>query len=106
NHLPSAGELVIFNRSWYNRAGVEKVMNFSTPEQQEIFLRDVPDIECMLVRNGIKLVKLWLDISRKEQAERLKSRRSDPLKALKISPLDAGAQEKWDEYSRARDAML
>ncbi len=105
-HLPSAGELVIFNRSWYNRAGVEAVNGFSSAEEQARFLTDVPEFEAMLVRDGIKLVKLWLDISREEQAERLESRRSDPLKALKISPLDAVAQEKWDSYSAARDTML
>jgi polyphosphate kinase 2 len=105
-HLPAAGELVIFNRSWYNRAGVEVVNGFSTAEQQERFLEDVPGFEAMLVREGIKLVKLWLDISRGEQETRLESRRDDPLKALKISPLDAVAQEKWDDYSVARDTML
>jgi polyphosphate kinase len=105
-HLPAAGELVILNRSWYNRAGVEKVMNFATPEEQETFLRDVSVFERMLVGSGVQIVKLWLDISREEQAERLEARRTDPLKALKVSPLDAVAQEKWDEYSRARDEML
>ncbi len=105
-HLPAAGELVILNRSWYNRAGVEKVMGFSTPEEQEIFLRDVPVFERMLVGSGIQIVKLWLDISRDEQAERLAARQTDPLKALKVSPLDAVAQEKWDDYSKARDTML
>jgi polyphosphate kinase 2 len=95
-HLPAAGELVILNRSWYNRAGVERVMNFATPEEQETFLRDVTVFERMLVGSGIQIVKLWLDISRQEQAERLEARRTDPLKALKISPLDAVAQEKWD----------
>lgn len=105
-HLPAAGQLVLFNRSWYNRAGVEKVMGFSTPEQQESFLRDVPHLEEMLVESGIRLIKLWLDISREEQAGRLEERRSDPLKALKVSPLDAVAQEKWDAYSAARDEML
>ena len=105
-HLPSAGELVIFNRSWYNRAGVEVVNGFSTPEEQARFLEDVPDFEAMLVGDGIKLVKLWLDISREEQAERLNARRSDPLKALKVSPLDAVAQEKWDHYTAERDTML
>lgn len=105
-HLPAAGELVIFNRSWYNRAGVEVVNGFSSPEAQARFLEDVPGFEAMLVADGIKLVKLWLDISREEQAERLESRRSDPLKALKISALDAVAQDKWDEYSAARDTML
>ena len=105
-YLPAAGQIVIFNRSWYNRAGVEKVMGFSRPEEQEIFLRDVPHFEEMLVESGIKLVKLWLDISREEQAERLKERREDPLKALKISPLDDVAQARWDDYSAARNEML
>ena len=105
-HLPAAGELVIFNRSWYNRGGVEPVMGYCTPEQHETFLRDVPVFEHMLLENGIRIVKLWLDISRQEQAERLKARTTDPLKALKISSLDAVAQEKWDAYSKARDEML
>jgi polyphosphate kinase len=105
-HLPAKGELVILNRSWYNRAGVERVMDYATPEEQETFLRDVSVFERMLVGSGIQVVKLWLDISRKEQAERLKARENDPLKALKISSLDAVAQEKWDAYSEARDEML
>lgn len=105
-HLPAAGELVIFNRSWYNRAGVETVMGFSTPAEQAEFLRDAPEFERMLVESGITLVKLWLDISKKEQAERLKARRTDPLKLLKVSDLDAVAQKKWKAYSSARDAML
>jgi len=104
--LPAAGELVIFNRSWYNRAGVEVVNGFSTPEEQAQFLKDVPDFERMLVESGIKLVKLWLDITKAEQKERLDDRASNPLKALKRSPLDAVAQEKWDDYTKARDAML
>jgi polyphosphate kinase len=105
-HLPAAGELVIFNRSWYNRGGVERVMGFSTAEEQEDFLRDVIGLERMLLEGGIRLVKLWLDISKEEQAERLKERYSDPLSALKISPLDAAAQDKWDDYTAARDEML
>ncbi|WP_308238063.1 polyphosphate kinase 2 [Phenylobacterium sp. J367] len=105
-HLPAAGELVILNRSWYNRAGVERVMGFATEAEQEIFLRDVTPFEKMLRDGGLQIVKLWLDISRKEQAKRLEERRSDPLKALKVSPLDAVAQEKWDAYTRARDEML
>ena len=105
-HLPAAGEIVIFNRSWYNRAGVEVVMGFSTPAEQAEFLRDAPDFERMLVESGIKLAKYWLDISKDEQAERLDARREEPLKALKISPLDGVAQEKWDDYSAARDKML
>jgi len=104
--LPSAGEFVIFNRSWYNRAGVEMVMGFSTPAEQAEFLRDAPDFERMLVESGITLVKLWLDISKKEQAERLAARRTDPLKILKVSDLDAVAQKKWKAYSAARDTML
>ncbi|MBW8882029.1 MAG: polyphosphate kinase 2 [Asticcacaulis sp.] len=106
NHLPTAGEWVIYNRSWYNRAGVEKVMGFSTPEEQETFIRDVPDFEGMLVRSGITLIKLWLDISREEQKERLDDRRGDPAKRLKVSGLDAVAQERWSDYSKARDDML
>jgi len=106
NHLPTRGEWVVFNRSWYNRAGVEKVMGFSTPEQQETFIRDVPDFESMIVRSGIVLIKLWLDISRQEQKERLDARRSDPRKRLKVSDLDQVAQDRWDDYSRARDDML
>jgi polyphosphate kinase 2 len=105
-HLPGAGEFVLFNRSWYNRAGVEPVMGFCTPDEHEAFLRDAPGFEAMLVGSGLKVIKLWLDISRKEQAARLKARKSDPLKALKVSPLDGVAQEKWDEYTEARDQML
>ncbi|MEI9965329.1 MAG: polyphosphate kinase 2 [Caulobacteraceae bacterium] len=92
-HLPACGEIVIFNRSWYNRAGVERVMGFSTPKQQEQFLRDAPEFERMLIESDIKLVKYWLDISKKEQAERLDARRSDPLKQLKVSDLDGVAQK-------------
>ena len=105
-HLPSSGELVILNRSWYNRGGVEPVMGFCTPEQQNAFLDDAPAFERMLAGTGLRIVKLWLDISRAEQAARLKARVTDPLKALKVSPLDAVAQEKWDDYSKARDDML
>lgn len=105
-HLPAAGELVIFNRSWYNRAGVEVVMGFSTAAEQADFLRDAPDFERMLVESGIRLVKIWLDISKDEQKHRLDARRGDPLRALKVSDLDAVAQDKWAEYSAARDTML
>nr|WP_295107208.1 polyphosphate kinase 2 [uncultured Caulobacter sp.] len=106
DYLPACGEAVLFNRSWYNRAGVERVMGFSSPEQQEQFLRDVPAFERMLVENGLRYVKFWLDISRDEQAERLKARREDPLKAFKTSDLDKVAQDKWDDYTQARDEML
>ena len=105
-HLPAAGELILFNRSWYNRAGVEPVMGFCTPQEHADFLRDVPAFERMLEEADIRIVKLWLDISKKEQARRLDARRSDPLKALKVSDLDAIAQEKWGAYSKARDEML
>lgn len=105
-HLPAAGETVIFNRSWYNRAGVEPVMGFCTPEQQARFLKDAPRFERMLVDDGVLLIKLWLDISRQEQAERLAQRTTDPLKRFKVSPLDAEAQTRWDAYSAARDRML
>lgn len=105
-HLPSAGELVIFNRSWYNRAGVDRVMGFAPAAPQEQFLRDAPEFERMLVEADIKLVKCWLDIGKAEQAKRLDDRRDDPLKQLKLSPLDAAAQERWDAYTAARDEML
>jgi polyphosphate kinase 2 len=105
-HLPGAGELVIFNRSWYNRAGVEPVMGFCTPLEHENFLRDVPAFERMLEEADLPLVKIWLDISKGEQADRLQARRDDPLKALKTSDLDRVAQKKWADYSDARDQML
>jgi polyphosphate kinase 2 len=105
-HLPAAGEFVIFNRSWYNRAGVERVMGFSTSQQQEQFLRDAPDFERMLQEADIRLIKYWLDISKAEQGKRLDARREDPLKQLKVSTLDGEAQKKWKEYSQARDEML
>jgi len=105
-HLPAAGEIVIFNRSWYNRAGVERVMGFSTPREQEDFLRDAPIFERMLVETDIRIVKFWLDISKQEQAQRLDARRTDPLKLLKTSSLDDVAQKKWKAYSKARDEML
>ena len=105
-HLPSAGDLTILNRSWYNRGGVEPVMGFCTPEQHKQFLSDAPAFEDMLVDSGIKLVKLWLDISKPEQAKRLEERRTDPLKILKTSPLDAEAEKRWDAYGAARDEML
>ncbi len=105
-HLPAAGEFVLFNRSWYNRAGVEPVMGFCTAGEHEEFLREVPNFETMLVASGVKLVKFWLDISPEEQARRLKARRTDPLKVFKTSPLDDVAEEKWEDYTAARDEML
>jgi len=105
-HLPAAGETVIFNRSWYNRGGVEPVMGFCTEDEHEHFLREVPAFEGMLVDSGVRLVKLWLDVSRKEQKKRLEERRTDPLKVLKTSPLDEAAQSRFDAYTDARDEML
>lgn len=104
--LPTHGETVIFNRSWYNRGGVEPVMGFCTAKEHETFLRDTPTFEKMLLESGLRLVKIWLDVSKDEQAKRLKERQTDPLKALKASPLDAEAQDRWDAYSEARDEML
>jgi polyphosphate kinase 2 len=105
-HLPAAGEWVILNRSWYNRAGVEKVLGFSEPGEQAQFLDDAPVFERMLVESGVTLIKYWLDISKAEQAKRLEKRQTDPLKRLKVSALDAVAQENWQAYSDARDEML
>jgi polyphosphate kinase 2 len=106
SRLPAAGEWVIFNRSWYNRAGVEPVMGFCTAREHEDFLRDVPAFERMLEESDLRLVKIWLDISKGEQAARLRARRDDPLKQLKVSDLDGVAKKKWREYSAARDQML
>ena len=105
-HLPAAGEIVIFNRSWYNRAGVEVVMGFSTPEEQSDFIRDVPAFEAMLTEANIVPIKIWLDITKDEQGRRLEARVEDPLKHFKTSPLDAEAQKRWHAYSDARDTML
>lgn len=105
-HLPACSETVLFNRSWYNRAGVEPVMGFCTPEQHARFLSDAPLFERMLTDDGVILIKLWLDITKAEQARRLAERMEDPLKRFKVSPLDAEAQARWDDYSAARDRML
>src|SRR6185295_5048791 len=105
-HLPVAGEFMIFNRSWYNRAGVERVMGFATEDEVECFLDTVVDFESLLARSGLEIRKYYLDISRKEQKERLKERAIDPLKAWKISPVDAQALDKWDDYTKARNQMF
>ncbi|MDR3521124.1 MAG: polyphosphate kinase 2 [Acidocella sp.] len=105
-HLPAAGEIVIFNRSWYNRAGVEHVMGFCSQEEYDEFLRNVPVFEHMLAQAGIKLLKYYLDIERKEQKNRLEDRHEDPLKQWKISPIDEKALKHWDDYTKARDVML
>jgi polyphosphate kinase 2 len=105
-HLPAADEIVFFNRSWYNRAGVERVMGFCSDQEYHDFLETVPDFEQMLVRSGIKLLKYYLDISRDEQKKRLKDRQQNPLKQWKVSPIDKAAQKHWDDYSLARNTML
>jgi polyphosphate kinase 2 len=105
-HLPTAGEIVIFNRSWYNRAGVERVMGFCTDLELEEFFETVTAFEAMLVRSGIVLVKYYLEMSKKEQKKRLKERRDDPLKQWKVSPIDAKAQKLWSAYSEARNEMF
>jgi polyphosphate kinase 2 len=105
-HLPAGGEMVFFNRSWYNRAGVEPVMGFCTPEEHREFLREVGNFEQMLTHTGMIFVKYYLDISKAEQKRRLKARKDDPLKQWKISPIDRQAQKLWKEYSAARDEMF
>lgn len=105
-HLPAERELVLFNRSWYNRAGVERVMGFCTEVEHEEFMASVSDFEHMLVRSGVKLLKYYLDISKSEQKKRLKARADDPLKQWKISPIDDQALKYWKDYSAARDEML
>ena len=105
-HLPAAGEVVIFDRSWYNRAGVEPVMGFCTPEQSTRFLRVVPLVERAIVESGIILLKYWLEVSPEEQTRRLKSRFEDGRKTWKLSPMDLKSYNRWYDYSRARDAMF
>ncbi len=105
-YLPAAQDLVLFNRSWYNRAGVERVMGFCTEAEHEEFLRSVSDFEGMLIRSGIKLLKYYLDISKAEQRKRLENRKTDPLKQWKVSPIDEQALKNWKAYSQARDEML
>ena len=105
-HFPAAGEIVIFDRSWYNRAGVEYVMGFCTKEQHRRFLELCPLVEKYISDGGIKLIKYWLEVSNKEQERRFEARIKDPLRQWKLSPLDLPSREKWYEYSRARDAML
>ena len=104
--LPGAGEFVLFNRSWYNRAGVEKVMGFCTDEQYKQFMGTVNEFESLLIKSGTQLIKYYLDISKEEQAIRLQDRAKDPLKQWKISPIDQKAQKLWDAYSAARNQML
>ena len=105
-HFPAAGEIVIFDRSWYNRAGVERVMGFCTEEQTERFLEQVPAVEKAMVESGIILIKYWLEVSPEEQTRRLESRIDDPRKIWKLSDMDLKSYGRWYDYSRARDAMF
>jgi polyphosphate kinase 2 len=105
-HLPSGGEIVLFDRSWYNRAGVEKVMGFCSEREYQTFLAHAPQFEEMLVDSGTVLIKFWFSVSKEEQAKRFKSRQTDPLKQWKLSPIDLEAQNRWEEYSQARDTMF
>ena len=105
-HLPAAGEMVLFDRSWYNRAGVEKVMGFCTDDQYNEFLRSCPEFERMLVRSGIILIKYWFSVSDEEQERRFKKRIEDPTRRWKLSPMDVESWSRWYDYTRARDKML
>jgi len=105
-HLPGAGQIILFDRSWYNRAGVERVMGFCTPEQLADFLRDAPQFEELLVRDGIRFFKFYLDIGREMQLKRFHRRRHDPLRQWKITSIDLAALGKWDDYTKARDDMF
>lgn len=105
-HLPSAGEIVLFDRSWYNRGGVEPVMGFCTPQEHQEFLNHVSEFERMLVNSGIILFKFYFSVSKKEQAKRFKERKTDPLKQFKLSPVDAKSQDMWDKYTTAKLSML
>ena len=105
-HFPAAGEIVIFDRSWYNRAGVEHVMGFCTDEQHERFLQQCPLAERWIVESGILLIKTWLEVGMKEQDRRFKARINDPLRQWKLSPMDTASYSRWYDYSKARDQML
>ncbi|MFT7721810.1 MAG: polyphosphate kinase 2 [Roseateles sp.] len=106
SHLPAAGEIVLFDRSWYNRAGVERVMGFCTDEQYEEFFRTAPEFERMLLRSGIQLIKYWFSISDDEQRIRFLGRIHDPLKQWKLSPMDLESRRRWEEYTKAKEVML
>ncbi len=105
-HLPAAGEIVLFDRSWYNRAGVERVMGFCTEDEYQEFLRSCPEFERMLIRSDIRLIKYWFSVSEAEQERRFKSRLADPTRRWKLSPMDLKSRELWVEYSRAKDEMF
>lgn len=106
DHLPAGGEIVLFDRSWYNRAGVEHVMGFCTDEQYNEFFRSCPEFERMLIRSGIILIKYWFSVSDEEQENRFQARLNDPTKRWKLSPMDVKSREKWVEYSKAKDEMF
>lgn len=106
NHLPTAGEIVLFDRSWYNRAGVERVMGFCKPDEYNEFMRQVPEFERNLVRSGILLTKFWFSVSRDEQRRRFKERERHPLKQWKLSPIDQASLDKWEDYTKAKEAMF
>ncbi|MGE3914974.1 MAG: polyphosphate kinase 2 [Hyphomicrobiaceae bacterium] len=105
-HLPAAGEIVLFDRSWYNRAGVERVMGFCKPNDYLEFMRQCPDLERMLVRSGVRLYKYWFSVTREEQRRRFEARKTDPLKQWKLSPIDLASLDKWDDYTEAKEAMF
>ncbi|WP_343081233.1 polyphosphate kinase 2 [Ostreiculturibacter nitratireducens] len=105
-HLPTAGEMVFYDRSWYNRAGVERVMGFCTPTEYLEFMRQAPEFERMLVRSGIRLYKYWFSVTQAEQRRRFKARETDPLKRWKLSPIDKASLDKWDDYTEAKEAMF
>jgi len=105
-HLPSKGELVLFDRSWYNRAGVEKVLGFCTEQEHLEFLREAPQLERMLVNSGLTLIKYWFSVSQVEQFRRFKARQKDPLKQWKLSPVDIASLERWDDYTEAKESMF
>ncbi|NNE51212.1 MAG: polyphosphate kinase 2 [Sulfitobacter sp.] len=105
-HLPTAGEIVLYDRSWYNRAGVERVMNFCAPHEYLEFMRQTPEFERMLVRSGIRLFKYWFSVTQGEQKRRFASRETDPLKRWKLSPVDRASLDKWDDYTEAKEAMF
>jgi polyphosphate kinase 2 len=105
-HLPTSGEIVLYDRSWYNRAGVERVMGFCEPNDYLEFMRQTPDLEQMLVRSGIRLYKYWFSVTQDEQLRRFKSRETDPLKQWKLSPIDKASLDKWDDYTEAKEAMF
>ena len=105
-HLPTNGEIVLYDRSWYNRAGVERVMGFCKPSEYLEFMRQTPEFERMLVRSGIRLFKYWFSVTREEQKRRFSSRETDPLKRWKLSPIDRASLDKWDDYTEAKEAMF